>query len=188
MGAYDYDDTTTISGVKIGTGSTLITEAGTGVTSATGSFYKSSVFEAGGIISTKILIDITGFSSAAAADIIGANDAANCHLGRITTAQCGTLYAGMMTCFETPTTGEPDIDLYSSNVGTGTENVAITDAALGTETILINAAANWVKTGTKALVAFPADGDYLYLVASDAGDVGVYDAGIFMIELLGYRA
>ena len=167
---------------------------GTGISTGTGTIYKANVEVAGDLITTTILIDLTGLSSAAAADIIGVNDAANCHLGQITAALNGTIFAGEMTCLETPTTGEPDIDLYSSTVGTGTENVAITHSDLATEAALLAAGQDWIaglsanQFNSAGLTANPAAATYLYLVASGGGDAGVYDAGIFKITLYGYPA
>ena len=166
---------------------------GTGISTGTGTIYKANVTVAGDLITTTILIDLTGLSpGGAAADVIGANDAANCHLGQITAALNGTIFAGQMTCLETPTTGEPDIDLYSSTVATGTENVAITHADLATEAALCQPAQNWSgdvsanQYNTAGLTANPAADTYLYLVSSGGGDTGVYDAGILKIELYGY--
>ena len=162
---------------------------GTGISTASGGLYKANVTYAGDLIKTEILIDLTGLSSAAAADIIGVNDAANCHIGQITAALNGTIVAGHLECFETPTTGEPDIDVYSSTVGTGTENVAITHSDLATEAALLATGADWTLTKQKmALTALPAADTYLYLVASGGGDAGVYAAGIFLLTLYGYAA
>lgn len=173
------------TGAVKATANTLLTEAGAGITAGTGTLYNSSVMEAGGIIRTTILVDLTGLSSSAAADIIGVNAAASCHFGAIPTAQCGTIQTGLMTCLEAPATGEPDIDLYSAVESTGTEDTAITDLD---ETALLNAAADWTLGLQKGFAAIPADGEYLYLVGSGGGTSAVYTAGMFLIELFGYRA
>jgi len=139
----------------------------------------------GDYIRTTIYVDLDGLMSAAAGDIIGANDAANCHIGQVTTAGCGTLFHGTMRCVEATTTGEPDIDLYSAVEATGTENAAITGLD---ETALLAAAADWtVAMGPKVLTALPAANEYLYLVASGGGDAGEYGSGRFIIELWGTR-
>jgi len=131
---------------------------GTGISTASGGVYKGNVTVAGDIVKTEILIDLTGLTSAAAADIIGVNDAANCHIGQITAALNGTIVAGHIECFETPTTGEPDIDVYSATEATGTENAAIGDL---TETALLNTGADWTLTKQKmALTALPAADSY----------------------------
>ena len=162
---------------------------GSGISSANGVVYQAYVAYAGDIIITTILIDLTGLNSSAAAGIIGDDGEANCHIGQITAALNGTIIAGQMECVETPTTGEPDIDLYSSTVATGTEDVAITDAALGTEAALLDSGADWTLTTQKrALTALTAADTYLYLVGSGGGTDNTYDAGIFMITLWGHSA
>ena len=114
----------------------LSTEAGTGITGGT-SIYRSSVMRQGGIITTRILIDLTGLRSTASGDIIGVNGTSNvCHIGQITAAENGTIIAGSMECFEAPTGGDPDINVHSATEGTGVEDGAIGDL---TETLLVNA-------------------------------------------------
>ena len=53
-----------------------------------------------------------------------------------------TLFAGRMTCLETPDTGEPDIDLYAGDEATGTEDVAI-GTATSNSAALLNAGDDW---------------------------------------------
>ena len=156
-------------------------------------FYKTSVITKGNIIYTDILMDITGLTSAATlGDIIGVDDAPNCHFGQITAAINGTIVGGTMTCLETPAGGEPDIDIYSATVGTGTENTAIGDL---TETAVLNASADW-QIGTvnaagtiKAFSGIP-DNGYLYLTVgtNSTPTAGTYTAGRFIIQMWGYAA
>ena len=140
----------------------------------------------GDVIKTSIYVDLDGhMPGGAAGDIIGANDAANCHLGQYTTAKCGTLFAAKMICVETPAGGEPDVDVYSATEATGTENAAVSGL---TETALLEAAADWTSTlAPKHFTALPAADEYLYLVASGGGDTTEYSAGKFIIELWGKR-
>jgi len=160
--------------------------AGTGITSGTGTIYKANVEVAGDLITTTILVDLTGLSSAASGDIIGVNDDDDCHLGQITAALNGTIFAGQVSCLETPTTGEPDIDIYTSTASTGGENDAI--SAEAGQAVMLTMAADWTGVlAPKGLTALPAANSYLYLVGGDsvAGD---YDAGILKIVLYGYPA
>ena len=91
-----------------------------------------------------------------------------------------------MQCLETPTTGEPDIDLYSANEATGTEDAAVTGL---TETALLAAAADWTGLlAPKGITTVPPANDYLYLAASGGGTDGVYDAGKFILKFYGYSA
>jgi len=121
-------------------------ESNTGLSAGTGfdgtETYVSWVEQFGGIIKTSILVDLTGLYSDAAGDIIGENGGtANCNLGQVTTAKCGTIVAGRMTCLETPDGGEPDIDVYSADEATGAENAAVTGL---TETALLNVGQDWI--------------------------------------------
>ena len=159
---------------------------GTGISGGTGTICEHSVVKVGGLYKTTILVDLTGLNSGGAdGDVIGKQTTANCHIGQITAAVNGTIFAGSVTCLETPAGGEPDIDLYSATVATGTEDVAITHADLGTEAALLTAAADWAAGGVKVLSAYPAADTYLYLVASGGVTDDTYTAGIFQIELWG---
>ncbi len=158
---------------------------GTGISAGVGTICKTKVHRDGDVIKTSILVDLTGLTSAAAADIIGVNDAANCWIARIFTAINGTILGGKVSCLEAPITGEPDVDLYSAVEGTGTENAAITGLD---ETALLATGLDWTIDLYRSLTAVPADGEYLYLVASGGGDAADYTGGKFLIELFGYDA
>ena len=76
------------SGITSFDANTLATEAGTGITTGSGTIYRSSIQRVGGIITTRILIDLTGLRSTAGGDIIGVNGTSLvCHIGQITAAQ-----------------------------------------------------------------------------------------------------
>jgi hypothetical protein len=162
---------------------------GTGATSGTGSIVKHSVIENGDIITTEIMIDLTGMHSATTdLDIIGAVGAASCNLGQITAAVNGTIFTATVTCHETPATGVTDIDIYGATVGTGTEDTGI---ALLVETALHTNGGAWaaaVATPKSFSTALPAANTFLYLTCGAAGTVGTYTAGKFVITLQGYRA
>jgi hypothetical protein len=163
---------------------TLSVEAGTGITTGSGTIYRSSVQRVGGIITTKILIDLTGLRSTGGADIIGVNGTALvCHIGQITAAQNGTILTGSMECFEAPAGGDPDLNVHSATEGTGVE-----DGAIGslTETLLVNAGD--ATLGSKVYFsAVPAADQFLYLTTGAATDAD-YSAGKLFIELMGYEA
>lgn len=173
------------SGVVTVSGGALNTPAGTGITTGTGTVCKSSVARSGAFFKTEIFIDLTGLNSMNTdGDIIGVNDTALvCHIGRITAAECGTIFHGRMTCLELPAGGDPNIALYSATEGTGVENGAIGSL---TETALFDPAADWAHGNSFGLTAYPAANEYLYLVQGDAtGTDGTYTAGKFLIELWG---
>ena len=167
--------------------------AGTGITGGTDTVYKSWRIHNGTIIQTFIYIDMDGLIGAGAAkDVIGKVGTANCHLGQIgNTSICGTLFAGRMTCLETPGAGEPDIDLYASNVATGTENVAYDHSDMGTETALLTAGQDWAaglsanQYNTAGFTGLPNANDYLYMTKGANASTTEYSAGKFLIELFG---
>jgi hypothetical protein len=173
----------TVTG-EFGSVATLPTEAGTGITTGTGTVYASSVTEQGGVVTTKILVDLTGLRSTANERILGVDGTTlPCHIGQITTARNGTILTGRMTCFEAPTGGDPDVDVYSAVEGDGDETDLIT--ALD-ETKLVDAAD--ATLGSEVIFsALPAANEYLYLVCGTTTDAD-FTAGKLLIELIGYRA
>ena len=151
--------------------------------------YATGIFRNGNLVTTRIVIDLTDMvGSTTDLDIIGESAAASCHWGQITTAKSGAMIGGQMTCLEVPAGGVTDIDLYSSTVSTGTENVIITDAALGTETALVTSGGVWASGTTKGMTALPTADDYLYLVNGAGAVPGTFTAGKFLIEFYGYVA
>ena len=176
--------TNSITAAMISSNAAKTMSAGAGVTGGSGTIYKSEVIQLADIIRTTIIIDLTGLNSSAAGDIIGKQATASSHFGQITAAINGTILFGEINCLEAPAGGEPDIDVYTATVSTGTEDVAIGDL---TETAVLNTGADW--TITKDPMAFttvpPADG-YLYLVGSGGGTDATYTAGKFLITLWGY--
>ena len=163
---------------------TLSVEAGTGITTGSGTIYRSSVQRVGGIITTNILIDLTGLRSTGGADIIGVNGTALvCHIGQITAATNGTILTGSMECFEAPAGGDPDINIHSATEGTGVEDGAISGLA---ETLLVDAGD--ATLGSKVyFTAVPAADEFLYLTTGAATDAD-YTAGKLFIQLMGYEA
>ncbi len=157
---------------------------GTGISSGTNTICEHTVRKIGGIFKTEILVDLTGLNDGdTAADVIGDDgDAANCHLGQITAAVNGTIVAGRITCFETPGTGDDDVDLWTANDDDLAQDTAIS-AATG-EAQLCNHGA-WAAEEVDFLTAFPPADDYLYLVTGAQGGDDDYIAGIFLIELWG---
>jgi hypothetical protein len=92
----------------------------------TAAVYETSVARNNGIVTTSIMIDLTGLNSGGTAgDIIGKNGSGVAYIGRVVTADNGTVFGVRMTCYETPAGGDTDIDLYSATEGTGVEDVAI---------------------------------------------------------------
>ena len=150
--------------------------------------YYSCVKRDGGLIKTQILIDLTGAKSTTTdLDVIGNTGA--CHFGQITTAINGVIVAGQVTCLEVPATGADDIDFYSSTAADGAYDADASGLA-GAAALLTKGGA-WaaaVPTAGTAMTALPAANSYLYLACGEAGTVGTYTAGKFLIELWGLPA
>jgi len=172
------------TGVTSFDANTLSTEAGTGITTGSGTIYRSAVQRMGGIITTRILIDLTGLRSTGSGDIIGVNGTALvCHIGQITAARNGTILTGSMECFEAPAGGDPDINIHSATESTGVEDGAISGLS---ETLLVNSGD--ATLGSKVFFsAVPAADEFLYLTTGAATDAD-YTAGKLFIEMMGYEA
>jgi len=158
--------------------------AGVGITAGTGTIYKSSIRKSGDLFVTTILIDLTGLASSTTdLDVIGVAGG-GAHLGQITAAQNGSIYAIRMTCLELPAGGADDIDLYSAD-----ESTIAFDAAISTatgEVALITSGAAWASGTSKGNTDVPVANQYLYRTGGEGGTAATYTAGKFLIELFGY--
>ena len=155
--------------------------AGIGITGTADNFV-TSVEKIGAIIKTTILIEVDGLNSGAHADdVIGADGAGVAHLGQITAAVNGTIFAGKITCLETPTGGDPDINLWYTDDATGVEDTLV--SAMANQIQCINHG-DWSAGEMDVLTAFPAANKYLYLSTTEVTD-DTYTAGILLIELYG---
>lgn len=164
-------------------GFSIANPAGVGITAGTGTVYETSVARNNGIVTTSIMIDLTGLNSGGTAgDIIGTNGAGAAYIARITTADNGTVFGVKMTCYELPAGGDTDIDLYSATEGTGVEDVAISTL---TETQIINSGT--LALGTTAFGTDIVADQYLYLVGQGTANAA-YTAGRLLIEIFGYDA
>ena len=149
----------------------------------TGGFVSTSVMREGGLIVTRVLVDLTGLSSSTTdLDIIG-QGAEPAFITQITAATNGTIVGGTMTCLEAPAGGVTDIDLYAATEGTGAF-----DAGIGTltETPVVTSGGAWTLG---RVLGTAADGiaanSYLYLTGGAAGTAAAYTAGRILITLFG---
>lgn len=159
---------------------------GTGISSGGTAIVKESIARSGDIITTKIMVDLTGLdSSAGTTDIIGESGAANSWVYQVTTAKNGVIWGGSMECLETPVTGDVDIDLYSADEATGTEDAAVT--ALTDDRLLINGASMAIAQGPDAMALYPGPDQYIYFTGAGSTNA-TYSAGRFLITLIGLGA
>lgn len=162
---------------------TVLTK-GAGVSAA--ETYAVGYLRNGTLVTTRILVDLTGLvGSATDLDIIGnTGGATSAHWGQITTALNGTMCGGRITCLEVPAGGSTDIDFYSATVSTGAQDVDVTTL---TETVLVTSGGAWASGTTKGMTTVPPANDYLY-ICNGAASGGTFSAGKFLIELFGYVA
>jgi hypothetical protein len=152
------------------------------VMAATLGAYNVSTYRTGNIIETTMYIDLTGAKSTTTDnDIIG--DTGACHIGQVTTAVNGAIFAGEVHCAEVPTTGADDINLAASSVATGAYDADVTGLA-NAQAIMTSGGAHAIGT-VKPFTVLPTADYYLYLSCGEAGTVGTYDAGILVIKMWG---
>ena len=144
----------TTGAITVTSGNKMVNEAATGAgIEGTAAVYitqverlKSDVDTNVNIVKTTIMIDLTGLNcGGTAGDIIGKDGDGVAYIGRVTTADQGVVFGVTMESFETPTTGDPDINLHSATEGTGVEDTPISDL---TETLIINGGDQTVGTRT----------------------------------------
>jgi hypothetical protein len=144
--------------------------------------YKVAIEEKGDLVYTRILVDLTGLNSGGAGDVIGVNASTDsAAIFHVTEAECGTVIGGRLFTYETPLTGDDDIDVVLSATGTTAE-----DAAPTSGTTVVNSG-NIAAGDTDNFTSFDMAKPYIYLVGATGADA-TYTAGIVEIELVGYRA
>ncbi len=159
---------------------TMLVSAGVGITGAA-ELFKTSQSRDGDLVSTTILIDLTGLNSGGVAgDIIGQDGLNVAYFGQVTASGTGSIFGVKITCLETPAGGDADIDIYSATEGTGVEDTPISDL---TETQIVNSGS--LSAGSVAYGGTVAANQYLYFVGQGTSNA-TYTAGRLMIELTGY--
>jgi len=144
--------------------------------------YNVSTVRSGNIIETTIYIDLTDAKSTTTEnDIIGNTGA--CHIGQVTTAVNGLVFAGEVLTAEVPTTGVDDIDLSMASVATGAYDADVT--GLTNYAALMTAGGSLAIGGAHPFTALPTANYYLYLSSGAGGTAGTYDAGIIVIRMWG---
>ena len=152
----------------------------------------SKVSRDGAQITTEIVVDL-GTSKAAIkskntdGDVIGVDGGGAAYLTEITTAVNGIVTDAEIICTETPTTGEPDLNLVYATSAT-----LAYDSAGGSD-ILVDSNADLV-IGFNKVGSGVNDNDvnanhpYIYLAVgtNSSPAAGTYDAGKIIIRIYGY--
>jgi hypothetical protein len=162
-------------------GAELSTGPGAGITAGTGTIVKTSITKAGGVITTEIVVDLTGLAAAAAGDVIGAAAGGAAYICRIP-AESGTIMGGTLRCFEAPAGGDADIDVHTSTAATGAYNDAVSGLAGNTQAV--NSGTLALTTDASVIPDTIVAGDYLYLVSVGA-TAAAYTAGRICLTLKG---
>ena len=161
---------------------------GSGIVSSATTIIKYGIINAGGIVTTQIMIDLTGLNGGGTADDIIGDDGiavANCHIGQITTAINGVIWGGEIRCLETPAGGNVDINLSNASIGTGVQDADV--KALTNYAELIDCGNHTAGDAPIELTALPTANYYLYLSAGTSTDAD-FSAGRLLITLWGYKA
>ena len=181
----EFGATVTVSGFTKLNGNTGLTPGAGAPGKGSGGSYNSWREHLGGVIKTSILVDLTGCTPAGGInDAIGVVGSDPAHMGQVTTALCGTLFAGRMTVLEDPN-GQVDIDLRSNTSAAIAENG---NASSGTSVLLVEKSASWgqgTATMSNGFTELPAANTYLYLSKGSTTATAAYTAGKFLIELWG---
>ncbi len=178
----------TLSGRTTVSGNVLPVTAGAGI-SGIAAVYATSVERVGTVIHTTIWIDITGLrSSLDDNDIIGDEGTGEAHIGQLTVAVNGTLFAGKVTTIELPAAGNPAIALWAATETTGVEDTLI-GSLTSSEVLTSGGDSSDMAAGEEINIPFatlPAANKYLYLVNGDAsGPDADYTGGIIRLEFWG---
>ena len=158
------------------------TAPGTGISGGSGTVCKVSVLREGTLITTKILVDLTGLDSTTTVDqVIGKAGTDPAFLTKITAAKNGTIIGGFVNVFEAPGTGQTDIDIRANSSATLKKG----DAGGGTQVMIAGAGLDTGSNSYKVVTGGISADDHLYLSCGAAGTAGTYDAGKLVITLFG---
>ena len=158
--------------------------AGAGITGGEGTLVRTHVTREGGLIITRLFIDLTGLSSSTTdLDVIGVSTTP-AYLTQITAAVNGTIIGGTMSCLEVPAGGVTDIDLYKATVATGKFDDAV--SGLTGYGAVVTSGGAWTLGRVLGTVADGIAADnYLYLTGGASGTAAAYTAGRYVIMLFG---
>ncbi len=134
-----------------------------------------------GVIVTQTKFDLTGLASVATAnDVIGLAAGGTANIGRNVVATNGVIFKVELSCLETPTTGDNDV-----NVVANSSSSLAYDGAGGT-TYLSNSGDLLVGQTIQNLVPGLTEGDYYYLTAGTGDTAGTYASGMYVLTTYGH--
>lgn len=134
-----------------------------------------------GVIITQTKFDLTGLASVATAnDVIGLAAGGDAYIGRNVEATNGVIFKVELSCLETPTGGDNDVNV----VANASASLAY-DGAGGTT--YLSDSGDLLKGQTiQNLLPALTEGDYFYLTAGTGDTAGTYTAGMYVLTTYGH--
>lgn len=134
-----------------------------------------------GVIITQVKFDLTGLASVATVnDVIGLAAGGAAYIGRNVVATNGVIFKTTLSCLETPTVGDNDVNVVANS------SASLAYDGAGGTTYLANAgdllAGQTIELLTPALTA----NDYYYLTAGTGDTAGTYTAGQYVLTTYGH--
>lgn len=134
-----------------------------------------------GVIVTQTKFDLTGLRSVATAnDVIGLQAGGAAFIGRNVVATNGVIFKVELSCLETPTGGDNDVNVVANASAT-----LVYDDAGGT-TYLSNSGDLLVGQTIQNLLPGLTANDYFYLTAGTGDTLGDYTAGMYVLTTYGH--
>lgn len=134
-----------------------------------------------GVIITQIKFDLTGLASVATGnDVIGLAAGGNAYIGRNVVATNGVIFKAELSCIETPTTGDNDVDIVTNASG------AIAYDGAGGTAYLVNAGDLLAGQTIQNLVPALTANDYFYVSTGTGDTADTYASGQYVLTLYGH--
>lgn len=134
-----------------------------------------------GVIVTQIKFDLTGLASVATGDdVIGLAAGGAAYIGRNVVATNGVIFKAELSCLETPTTGDNDVNVVTSS------NAALAYDSAGGTAYISNSGDLLAGQAIQNLVPALTANDYFYLTAGTGDTAGTYASGMYVLTLYGH--
>lgn len=134
-----------------------------------------------GVIITQTKVDLTGLASVATAnDVIGLAAGGVAYIGRNVEATNGVIFKVELSCLETPTTGDNDVNVVANS------SAALAYDGAGGTTYLSNSGDLLKGQTIQNLVPGLTEGDYFYLTAGTGDTAGTYASGMYVLTTYGH--
>lgn len=134
-----------------------------------------------GVIITQTTFDLTGLASVATAnDVIGLAAGGAAYIGRNVEATNGIIFKVELSCLETPTGGDNDVNVVANS------SAALAYDGAGGTTYLSDSGDLLKGQTIQNLLPALTEGDYFYLTAGTGDTAGTYTAGMYVLTTYGH--